>query len=249
MKKVFNKLVLCLVGMLIISFASCSNSSGSGGDSETWTVVTAANKADLVGTWKASASMNGFKENDTYFVDADYSGNQKGDIDYSGASLEDYLKLLVNLKTFGFTCNDDTSAKKMTATRNFTSVEFLATITAGSIKLNAAKNKAKITDFLNNTVVYTKDSGGATIFSGTTWKCVNSGGEVDMLYKFAASDNKVTRTYNSTGITETTAYIFVAPRTAKIAAGTLGGAEDFVIDENDPNKATAGNGLTHFVKQ
>ncbi len=97
------------------------------------------------------------------------------------------------------------------------------------------------------------DSGGGdgpkTIFSGTTWKCVNSGGEVDMLYKFAASDNKVTRTYNSTGITETTAYIFVAPRTAKIAKGTIGGEEDFVIDENDPNKATAGNGLTQFVKQ
>ena len=97
------------------------------------------------------------------------------------------------------------------------------------------------------------DSGGGdgpkTIFSGTTWKCVNSGGEVDMLYIFASSGYKVTRTFNSTGITETTAYIFVAPRTAKIAAGTLGGAEDFVIDENDPNKATAGNGLTQFVKQ
>lgn len=248
MKKVFKAAALLTALLAVLAFAGCSNSSDSG-DGETWTVVTAANKADLVGTWKASATMNGFKENDTYFVDADYSGNQKGDIDYSGASLENYLKLLVNLKTFGFTCNDDTSAKKMTATRNFTSVEFLATIAAGSIKLNAAKNKAKITDFLNNTVVYTKDSGGATIFSGTKWKCVNSGGEVDMLYIFAASDNKLTRTFNSTGITETTAYIYVAPRTAKIAAGTIGGAEDFVIDENDPNKATAGNGLTQFVKQ
>ena len=111
MKKVFKAAALLTALLAVLAFAGCSNSSDSG-DGETWTVVTAANKADLVGTWKASATMNGFKENDTYFVDADYSGNQKGDIDYSGASLENYLKLLVNLKTFGFTCNDDTSAKK-----------------------------------------------------------------------------------------------------------------------------------------
>ena len=95
------------------------------------------------------------------------------------------------------------------------------------------------------------DSGGGdgpkTIFSGTTWKCIDHGGSEDMLYIFAASGYKVTRKNGL--LEETTAYTFEAPRTAKIAAGTVGGAEDFVIDENDSTKATAGNGLTHFVKQ
>lgn len=93
------------------------------------------------------------------------------------------------------------------------------------------------------------DSGGGdkTVFSGTTWKCIDHGGSEDMLYIFAASGYKVTRKNGL--LQETVTYAFEEPGTAKIAAGTVGGAEDFIIDENDSTKATGGNGLTHFVKQ
>lgn len=87
-----------------------------------------------------------------------------------------------------------------------------------------------------------------TIFSGTTWKCIDSGGDVDMLYVFSATGNNVTRKYTAI-MEETTAYTYEAPWTAKIAAGTFTGAEDFVIDANDQTKATGANGLLHFVKQ
>ncbi len=156
MKKNFFKLALCFAALLAVALASCSNSSNSGGNPE-WTVVT--NMNDLVGTWVYSASTQGLNETDTYTVGADYSTSVKLVADYSAASplVESVIQIVVaSLKASGYSCVNDSSTKKITATRSFTSTEFKTFVLGGGVMINAAKNKAMMKDVQGNAAIFTK---------------------------------------------------------------------------------------------
>ena len=151
------KMLVILAAVLAVALVSCSNTSDSGGES--FTVVTSAGKSALVGSWLATSSTNGLKGTDLFTVNSNYSGSQKMVIDYSAASATVHAALLIavsKLSSQGYTYTDDSSTKKVTVTRSFTSTDFETYITQGAIKINEAKNKVKMKDAYGSEGVYTK---------------------------------------------------------------------------------------------
>lgn len=156
MKKMFKSTALLLALMAAFAFVGCSNSSSSG-DSDWQNVV---NMSDLVGTWVCSASVQGMNEVVTYTVSSDFSTSVKDVVDYSAADPMTQLIIQTTivpvLEKAGYTCNDDTVAKKLTATRSFTSSEFRSFVFGGGVKINSAKDKAKMKDAQGKEAIFTK---------------------------------------------------------------------------------------------
>ncbi len=146
MKKMFKSTALLLALLAAFVFVGCSNSSNSG-DSD-WQNVT--NLSDMVGTWVYSTSVQGMNEVVTYTVPSDFSTSVKDVVDYSAA--DPITQLIIQttivpvLEKAGYTCNNDTVAKKLTATRSFTSSEFRTFVLGGGVKINSAKDKVKMKD-------------------------------------------------------------------------------------------------------
>lgn len=156
MKKMF----VVFAAILAVALISCSNSSsssGGGGDSDWQNVV---NMSDLVGSWVYSASVQGMNEVVTYTVSSDFSTSVKDVIDYSAADPLVQLtieKVIVPmLESSGYACNDDKTAKKLTAIRSYTSSEFTTFVVGGGVKINSTKDKAKMKDVQGNDCVFSK---------------------------------------------------------------------------------------------
>ncbi len=156
MKKLSYKLTLCVLTILIIFLASCSNTVNGNSNTETWANI--SNKRDLIGTWQADFYANGAHDTNTIYIGSNCAGYLRMEEDYSGTAQEyqnNIPAIISTLQNSGYTCTNNTANKKFTASINFTSADLDTLISVGEMQINSSKNKIRITS-VGNTAEYVK---------------------------------------------------------------------------------------------
>lgn len=150
------KMLVVLAAVLAVALVSCDSPSDSisstvrtwdSDSSSGWHSVT--NKADLVGTWKATGTNKGAKYEYDLVFKYDYSAQFKMVFDYSNwpaAQLASMKSIMTTvMENQGFTVTDESSQKKLVGSQNLTTAEVNTAVSNGNLKINASKNKLKFT--------------------------------------------------------------------------------------------------------
>ncbi|MBR5964505.1 MAG: hypothetical protein IK015_00070 [Treponema sp.] len=154
------KMLVILAAVLAVALVSCESPSDSisstvrtwdSDSSSGWHSVT--NKADLVGTWKATGTNNGVTCVYKLIFSSDYSAQFKMEFDYSDWSAAQLVLLKATatsaMENKGFTVTDETTQKKLVGSQNLTTAQVNNAVSNGGLRLNASKTKLKFTGIDN----------------------------------------------------------------------------------------------------
>lgn len=146
------KLLTCLLALtLACTFIACNNNAS--GTSESWSVVTLAQKSSLVGTWKGNRIEENYSYICTVTIKNDFNINIEIILDYSSTPGIDVEN------TFGTGWTVNTLEKKATCNQSVTSNDFDDSINLGVIEINASTTKIRMPNLITQNagkVVLTK---------------------------------------------------------------------------------------------